>query len=186
MPSPAAGCGDTTEDGPVARIDPALVEAARSGDEAALDALLRAARPQARRYAERHCRAEADDATQEALWTVHRRLPALRSAAAFPVWLLRIVVRICAGLVSPLWRRIEELKQDEAAPAPDLDLRLDVARAVEALPDTYREAVVMHYFSGLTIAEIAARLGIGAGAAKVRLHRARARIRNHLEPGGEA
>jgi RNA polymerase sigma factor (sigma-70 family) len=169
----------------VAGVDPQLVEAARHGDQAALDALLRAARPQIRRYAERHCIANAEDATQEALWIVHRKLPALRSVAAFPIWLLRIVVRICTGFIGPLWRRIEELKEDEpaAAPAVDMELRLDLARAVEALPETYREPILMHYFQDMPLAEIAARLGIGESAAKVRLHRGRERIRILLAGG---
>ena len=82
----------------------------------------------------------AEDATQEALWTLYRRLPALRSVAAFPLWLLRIVARICFGLVSPLWRRIEALQDvdQNAAQPEDVELRLDLERAIEALPESHR------------------------------------------------
>lgn len=134
-----------------------MVEAARAGDAAALEALLRVARPHIRRYAERYCVAQmAEDATQEALWTLYRRLPALRSVAAFPLWLIRIVARICFGLVSPLWRRIE------------------------ALPETCKEAILLFYFRELSVADTAGRLGISRGAVKVRLHRGRALIRDRL------
>jgi RNA polymerase sigma factor (sigma-70 family) len=124
----------------------------------------------------------AEDATQEALWTLTRRLPALRSVAAFPVWLLRIVARICFGLVSPLWRRIEALQDDGlAATKPeDIELRLDLERAIETLPETCREAILLFYYCDLPVAETAARLGISAEAVRVRLHRGRALIRDRL------
>ena len=104
---------------------------------------MRVARPQIARYAERYCIAQlAEDATQEALWTLYQKLPTLRAVAAFPVWLLRIVARICSGLVSPLWRRVEALQEEHWAAQPeDIELRLDLANAIEALPETYREAL---------------------------------------------
>jgi RNA polymerase sigma factor (sigma-70 family) len=124
----------------------------------------------------------AEDATQEALWTLYRRLPALRSVAAFPLWLLRIVARICFGLVSPLWRRIEALQDDDisAGRPEDALLRLDLERAIEALPETHREAILLFYFCELNLAETAERLGISRAAVKVRLHRGRALIRDRL------
>jgi len=165
-----------------------LVEAARAGDGAALEALLRVARPHIRRYAERYCVAQmAEDAIQEALWTLYRRLPALRSVTAFPMWLLRIVARICFGLVSPLWRRIEALPDDDLAAAgpEDVELRLDLERAIEALPESHREAILLFYYCDLSVAETAARLGVSAEAVRVRLHRGRALIRGRLAaPGG--
>lgn len=165
-------------------IDPALIQAARAGDGAALEALLRAARPYIRRYANRYCVAQmAEDATQEALWTVARRLPALRSVAAFPIWLLRVVTRICAGLVSPLWRRIEALQEGEdtqPARLEDIELRLDLERAIQTLPEGHRDAILLFYFSDLSVADTAARLGISEEATRVRLHRGRGLIRARL------
>lgn len=124
----------------------------------------------------------AEDATQEALWTLYRRLPALRSVTAFPLWLLRIVARICFGLVSPLWRRIEALQDDmqSAARPADIELRLDLERAIEALPDGHREAILLFYFRELSVADTARQLGISREAVKVRLHRGRASIRAAL------
>jgi len=162
------------------------VEAARAGDAAALEALLRVARPHIRRYAERYCVAQmAEDATQEAMWTLYRRLPGLRSVVALPMWLLRTVARICMGLISPLWRRIEALQDDDAGSTlpEDAELRIDLERAIDALPDTYRDAIGFFYFSDLSVAETAARLGITAEAARVRLHRGRALIRERLTTG---
>lgn len=164
-------------------VDPALVAAARQGDRVALEALLRAARPHIRRHAERRCIAHADDATQEALWTVFRKTPTLRAVTAFPAWLARIVARICLGFAGPVWQRIEALKQADAASAAEevpVELRIDLARAVDALPDTYRAAMAMHYYDDIPLVQIAARLGITESAAKVRLHRGREAVRRHL------
>ena len=124
----------------------------------------------------------AEDATQEALVTLYRRLPALRSVAAFPAWLIRIVARICFGLISPLWRRIEALQEAElAAEGPeDVELRLDLERAIEALPENHREAILLFYYCDLSVAETAARLGLSPEAVRVRLHRGRALIRDRL------
>lgn len=124
----------------------------------------------------------AEDATQEALFTLYRRLPALRSVTAFPMWLLRIVARICFGLVSPLWRRIEALQDEDvnAAPPEDIELRIDLERAIEALPATHREAILLFYYCELPVSEMAVRLGISAEAVRVRLHRGRALIRGQL------
>jgi RNA polymerase sigma factor (sigma-70 family) len=165
-------------------FDSGLIEAARQGDPVALKALVCAARPHVQRIARRRCLANADDAAQEALWIIHRKVPTLRSVAAFPAWLLRVVARICLGLVGPLWSRVEALKHEDATHAADalpLDLRIDLANAVDALPDTYRDTMLMHYYEDLPVAEIAVRLGISAAATKVRLHRGRDLLRRHLE-----
>lgn len=124
----------------------------------------------------------AEDATQEALWTLYRRLPALRSVAAFPLWMVRIVARICFALASPLWRRIEALQDEDVAAAPpeDIELRLDLERAIEALPEALREAILLFYACELSVADTAERLGISREAVKVRLHRGRALIRDRL------
>ncbi len=156
-----------------------------------MEALLRVARPHIRRHAERYCLAQlAEDATQEALWTLYRRLPALRAVTAFPRWLGRIVARICFGLVSPLWRRIEALQEDSlGSVAPgDVELRIDLERAIEALPETQREAILLFYVCELNVAETAEQLGLSRDAVKVRLHRGRALIRDRLTgstAGGE-
>lgn len=69
-----------------------LLEAARLGDTSALDRLLQVCQPDIRRYAYRHCLAsDVDDAVQETLLIMTRRLRSLRVVAAFSGWLLQIV-----------------------------------------------------------------------------------------------
>jgi len=59
------------------------------------------------------------------------------------------------------------------------DLRANVVRALESLPESHREVVVMRDFEELTIGEMAARLSLTREATKSRLHRARALVREY-------
>ena len=63
---------------------------------------------------------------------------------------------------------------------PTADLRIDVANAIQSLPDHYRQVVLLRDVKELTINEIAQRLGLTREAAKARLHRARQLIREYL------
>lgn len=82
------------------------------------------------------------------------------------------------------WRAPESLLRspdpspDQVAQAREL---LEVVRAaLELLPETQRQAVLLYYLQGLSSQEIAALLGISTGAVRVRLHRARAELREQL------
>ena len=63
-------------------------------------------------------------------------------------------------------------------------LRLDLARAIEALPEPYRAALILRDVEELTAPEAAAVLGVSPQALKSRLHRARAEVRERLVSGG--
>jgi hypothetical protein len=70
------------------RCDPLLIEAARGGDADALVSLIAAAQPDIRRYAARNCRAaDIDDAVQETLLLLYRRIGTLRAVTSFSAWL---------------------------------------------------------------------------------------------------
>ncbi|BEP52393.1 MULTISPECIES: RNA polymerase sigma factor [Variovorax] len=167
----------------------ALIEAACAGDERALSQLLRACQPDLRRFARRTCSnsEDAEDAVQVALWQLHRKIGTLGTVAAFASWLFRIVERECyrifkrgaakAPLPAPL---AEEL----AAPPIPTDLRLDLAKAIAALPEAYRVALILRDVEELTAPEVAASLGLSVQAVKSRLHRARAMVRENLMNGG--
>ena len=71
----------------LARHQP-LLDAARAGDVAAIERLLAACQPDIRRYAQRNCLvSDVDDAIQESLLILSRKVGSLRAAAAFSSWL---------------------------------------------------------------------------------------------------
>src|SRR5262249_61919727 len=73
-----------------------LVMAAQAGDEQALLRLLEVCRPKLERYAHRLCIGDdAEEAVQDALWLLYRRLGALKALEAFSSWLFQILRREC-------------------------------------------------------------------------------------------
>ncbi len=161
-----------------------LLEAARLGDTTALDRLLQVCQPDIRRYAYRHCLiSDVDDAVQETLLIVTRRLRSLRAVAAFSGWLFRVVQRECRRLersVFGLDPYDEEKMESWLAIHSDDTVRLDLINALESLPEHYREVILLRDFDGMTIREMAARIRLTTAATKSRLRRARELVREYL------
>lgn len=166
-----------------------LVNAARAGDTQAIAQLLTQCQPDLKRFARRTCSSaeDAEDAVQVALWQLYRKIGALRTAATFAVWLFRIVERECFRL----FRGRKTAQGQEgidveavAAQVLPLDLRLDLSRAIAALPEAYREVLILRDVDELTAPEVAQQLGLGVDAVKSRLHRARAMVRERLMASG--
>ena len=163
-------------------IDGALLEDARAGDRAALERLLKAHKPDLERYARRHCASDdVEEAVQDALWILYRRVGGLRSVAAFTGWLYQIVRRAC--LKHAVGRRAAQslddlpVGADRDRTASDGELRAFLSGIIAALPRPYREVLVLKDVQGLSAEEISVALSISVEAAKSRLHRARAMVR---------
>ncbi len=176
-----------------------LVDQARRGDGEALERLLLAHQPRLYRVARRLCRdeAEAEDVQQEALLLAARALARFRGEASFDTWLFTIARRVChrrrrlrSGEPTPSHRVSLETAAPslwDRGPLPDEAASARwtaeaVARALAALEPRQREVVVLRDVEGCSAAETAALLGIGEGAVKSRLHRARAALRSSLAP----
>ena len=142
----------------------------------------------------------ADDLTQDTFLRVHRRLGELKDAAALEAWLYRIATNICYDYFRTAYHRhppvaLVSLRQDETAIiADEVTLRSDqllaqsdmsdcVLRFLTALPDSQRAVILLHDLEGLTSPEIAERLGLSLDNVKIRLHRARARLKAALTAG---
>ena len=165
-----------------------LIMAAQTGDAMAISRLLAVCQADARRYAYRHCYAsDVDDAVQESLLVVSRKVKGLKAAAAFSSWLFTVIKRECRKLERMMFKHDplpDELAEELMLCRDDVALRIDFAKALESLPAHYLEVVLLRDFEELTIAEIAERLGEQQGAVKSRLHRARELVREYmLGPG---
>lgn len=166
----------------VDELDPVLV-AAHRGEPAALNQLLHTSQPLIRRYALRHCVFEVvDDAVQDSMVVLARRLSTVRVLRAFSGWLLQVVRHECHRLGSRLLRRDpwDYTRASTFLMADEVTMRLTVAAALDSLPPHYRQVVLLRDVEELGISEIAQRLGEPVGAVKSRLHRARALLREYL------
>jgi RNA polymerase sigma-70 factor (ECF subfamily) len=168
----------------VSSFDPGLIEAARGGDADALVSLIAAAQPDVRRYAARTCRAaDIDDAVQETLLLLYRRVGTLRAVTSFSGWLFAVARRACLRLlrrsIGMVDAPADHIDARLAHLAPE-DLRIDLSRAIQSLPDHYREVILLRDIEELSIDEIASVLGLSRESVKARIHRARLMIREYL------
>lgn len=163
---------------------PEEIAAARTGDPAALERLLRHSRQDLRRYAEYHCAVnDVEDAVQESLFQVARKIGHLRMVEAYASWLFRIVKRECNRLKRALRHIVLQAVVEEIDGPhypPPSGLQRDVAAALARLPAHYREIILLRDLDGLTVDELARQLGLNKEAAKARLHRARSLAREYL------
>ena len=173
-----------------------LVTAARDGDREAFDELVRVTHADTYTLAYRLTGDEEDarDVVQEAYLRAYRGLDRFRGDAQFSTWMYRITANCAATHLGRRSKhRHDEL--DEAAGVPDLhpehdpqlradadDLRGRLRVALDALPPRLRAVVILRDVYDLPHEAIAAELGISESAAKVRLHRARNKLRDQLFP----
>jgi RNA polymerase sigma-70 factor (ECF subfamily) len=174
----------------------ALVAAAQGGDRGAFEELVRATYADAYTLAWRLCGDEEDarDVVQDAYLRAYRGLRRFRGDAQFTTWLYRIVANCAATSLARRSRNRTEAMDDDgpfADEAPDTDpeavaeatsLRDRVNVALAALPPRLRAVVVLRDVYDMPHEAIAKELGITEAAAKVRLHRARRRLREQLFP----
>ena len=162
-----------------------LVERARRGDHDAFAELARAAvvrLDQAARLILRDPEL-ARDAVQEGLIRAWRDLPKLRDPDRFDAWLHRLIVNACIDQTRRRKRRpIEvELTVIHAPAVADMSGALadrdQIDEVLRHLDERTRAVVVLHYFLGMPLTEVAATLGIPVGTVKSRLHRALGEMR---------
>ena len=132
--------------------------------------------------------ADAQDILQETWIRAARALARFAWRSSLSTWLAGIAVRCCWELLSQQRRSHESLR--EAAPqteAPthedDREQRVDLERAIAALPDGYRAVFVLRDMVGYTHGEIGTLLGIHPGTSKSQLHHARHALREYLGAG---
>ena len=184
------------------RSDLELVDRARDGDRASLDALLRRHHERIHLLCRRLCRdrGDAEDATQEALIAIVRGLPRYDGRAAFTTWSYRVTTNACLDQLRRRARRPlpSGMGGDGTEPVPlveDASARRDADPEVRALadddrtqlqaalaelPEEFRVPVVLRDVADLDYAEIGELLGLAPGTVRSRISRGRARLARAL------
>jgi len=123
---------------------------------------------------------------QEAFLHAWQGLPQCRGDAGFSTWLMRIVINRCHNLHRAT-RDAEQLHEELAPPIRGSEVTVVAAHqhratmnAIADLPFDQRVALVLHVFSGYTHAETARLVGVSENTVKVRVHRARRALTEHL------
>jgi RNA polymerase sigma-70 factor (ECF subfamily) len=173
-------------------LDRALVEGAREGDRESYERLARAVGDDLFQVAYRILRDLdcAEDAVQRALVAIWRDLPNLRDPDRFEAWAYRVVTRTSLdearhrrrhGLI----RETVPVEPSEPDASRSVVIRDELAHAFDDLRPEHRAVVVLHYYVGLQLAEIAEILGIPYGTVGSRLHYALQRMRTTLGCGDD-
>jgi RNA polymerase sigma-70 factor (ECF subfamily) len=128
---------------------------------------------------------EAKDVCQDAFVAAWLKLRTLREAAAFGVWLKRLIATQCSRRrrrqrEMPGSPESCELSASDPCAFDRRERQRVLASAIARLPESEHRIVVLFYFLGRTITEIASILGIPRGTVGKRLHSARIFIRRRL------
>jgi RNA polymerase sigma-70 factor (ECF subfamily) len=164
-----------------------------SPDQAAAQARFMELRGPLRRFLERYVghSAVAEELVQDTLLKMHQGWSSYEGRASVKTWAFAIASRVAADhLRSPAARqRIIEIDEvaDIADPALSADERLVidemnacVRQVIDSLPAPYRAALILHDLEGLSADQTAHISGCSVAAAKIRLHRARRRLKDAL------
>jgi RNA polymerase sigma-70 factor (ECF subfamily) len=141
---------------------------------------------------------DAEDMAQMVQLRVLERLPQLRHAAAFPLWIRRVIHHLALDTLRqrrPLLSLDAPLGLDEgpapdweeALPAPNAEdayeqvlLRMDLDRALDRLPDRYRQPIEMHLLQGMPQEEVGRRLGRPRSTVATQIERGLHRLRRNM------
>ena len=195
----------TTEIDMAMRVDPDqdLVTALCEREPTAAEALVTAYRGRAYRLAARITgnQQDAEEAVQDALWSVVRKIDTFRGDSVFGSWVYRIVSNAAYGKIRGRSKALGNVALDEIGrpfheegheglisawssgidgPGVQTELRSALSSALAELPAHYRAVMVLHDVEGLSMAEVADALAISVSTAKSRAHRARLSLRKRL------
>ena len=131
---------------------------------------------------------DADDLLQEIFLQAYRKLDSFKGDASLGTWLYRLAVNLCLDRLRSRQGRMAQVTAsmdeegapelaDRVQPAEWNVTRLDLERAIEELPPSYRAVFVLHDVEGYQHDEIARMLDISDGSSKSLLHKARRKLR---------
>lgn len=181
----------------------ALVERARKGDSAAFEKLVTLYERKVYATAYRYTGNEHDamDVSQDVFIRIFRFLNTFNLESSFSTWVYRITVNVCKDYIRKRTARGElplELTDEDGEYTVEIsdttydpveiyeqsELRQEIRAAIDDLPPSYKEIIVLRDLGGLSYEEIAQELRIEIGTVKSRLSRAREKLRKFLLQSG--
>ena len=132
-----------------------------------------------------HDQSQAEDAVQETFLKVYRNLGSFRGECSEKNWIMKIAMRVCYDMNRSGWARFfnrrvtPEMLPEASMPFEERDDAL--ASAMMRLPVRLREVILLYYYQGLTVNEIAEVLGITQPSVSNRLKRGRDKLKTALE-----
>jgi RNA polymerase sigma factor (sigma-70 family) len=162
-----------------------VVSAAQQGDTRAIATLLSGSHAHVRRFARTLCATpeDAEDAAQDALIVMYRKIGTLRATAALASWMFQIVRNECIRRTRVTFNRLVPAGTAEPSAEDAALARMEMERIVDSiskLPPEQRAVLVLRDIHGLSGAAAAEALGLSRAAMKSRLHRGRAALRSEL------
>jgi RNA polymerase sigma-70 factor (ECF subfamily) len=165
----------------------------RDGEPSALEHITRCYGERLLAAGKRHCRtgAEADDAVQDALLSAATNLDQFRAEGSLEGWLVRIVATACRrftrGQKNDAKSHDSDVELTDASESPEQEVaRRELSRLIDGtlleLAPEDRAILLLAELEDWSAPEIAAEMGLSAGAVRTRLTRLRARVREALEP----
>lgn len=183
------------------RDDDRLVEAALDGDARAFEELMEKHESKMYAVALRMCqnREDAQDCLQDAMLRVYKALPSFKGQSSFSTWAYRITMNTCLDelrrkkvrqassldqMLDLGWAPVDEMNSTERH-ADNQELKRNLSRAIQTLPEEMRAAVVLRDVQGFSYDEIASMLSTNVGTVKSRISRGREKLREILSKDAE-
>jgi len=135
-------------------------------------------------------RATADDLLQDTLLKIARSLPSFEGRSSVKTWAFTIATRVATDHFRRPQNRTQVVEVNETTQVDeaetDQQLVIDemnscVRGVIDSLPEDYRTALVLHDLEGQTAAQVAEIAGCSLATAKIRIHRARRRLKQALD-----
>jgi RNA polymerase sigma-70 factor (ECF subfamily) len=174
--------------------DSALARRLSGGEAGAFEELVCVYHARVHRLATRllgwRATSDIDDAVQDIFLAALSHAKSVRAQRGLWPWLATITLNACRTQRRKTWTRLRFLRkafasgasEEGADDSPEADELFErVREAVSILPARDREVIVLHYLEELSSADIATVLGVTVNAVDVRLHRARAKLKEHLK-----
>ena len=177
-----------------------LIRAAQQGDETAFEQLVRLYEKKVYNLCLRMCPSAEDaaEAAQDTFLALWRGLEGFRQDAAFSTWLYRLASNACIDLLRKNKRAVDGVSLDDEdahlevrdhAPTPEEHIERQetqrlVSEGLSALPEEYRQVLILRELHQLSYAEITDVTSLELGTVKSRISRGRLLLRNYLAASG--